>query len=158
MIKYAIDQHATAFPSKVLARDGGRHILNITLTADHDNGEFVGKGKWLELDRYEEGVPTSVEGIVQGQADNGEYYVEIVDAKNAYFVYQVPMIEETYNNNFKKESNFFNYGGKKADNIEGYTVRCYELAPLDIVAISEAGFNAKPTIGATVTLTGNKLG
>lgn len=150
MINYTIDQHATAFPSKVLSRDGGRHILNITLKADHDNGEFVGKGKWLELDRYEEDTPTSVEGIVREQADNGEYYVEIVDAKNAYFVYQVPMIEETYNNNFKKESNFFN--------AKGETVRCYELAPLDIIAISEAGFNSKPTIGATVTLTGNKLG
>lgn len=148
-IKYSIDQHATAFPSKVLAREGGKHILNITLTADHDNGEFVGKGAWQELDRYLEDVPTSVTGIVQAQADNGEYYVEIVDSKNAYFIYQVPMIEEDYNNNFMKESNFYN---KKND-----TVRCYELAPLDIIAISEAGFNAKPVIGATVTLTGNKL-
>lgn len=148
-ISYAIAQHATAFPSKVLAREGGKHILNITLTANHDNGEFVGKGAWQELDRYEEAAPTAVSGIVRGQADNGEYWVEIVSADNAYFVYQVPMIEEEYNNSFKKESNFYNKAGD--------TVRCYELAPLDIIAISEAGFGAKPSIGATVTLTGNKL-
>lgn len=150
MISYAISQHATAYPSKVLAREGGKHILNITLTKDHDNGEFVGKGAWLELDRYEEDVPTSAKGIVRGQAENGEYWVEITEANNAYFVYQVPMIEEEYNNNFKKESNFYN--------AKGDTVRCYELAPLDIIAISEAGFNSKPSIGATVTLSGNKLG
>ena len=148
-IRYAIEKHATAFPSKVLAREGGRHILNITLTADHDNGEFVGKGNWLELDRYEEAVPTSVKGIVREQADNGEFYVEITEATNAYFIYQVPMIEEEYNRNFMKESNFFNK--------EGETVRCYDLAPLDIIAISEEGFNTTPSVGATVTLSGNKL-
>ena len=149
-IKYAIEKHATAFPSKVLAREGGAHIYNITLTSDHDNGQFVGKGSWLELDRYEEGTPTSFEGIVREQASNGEYYVEVVSAVNAYFVYQVPMIEEEYNNNFKKESNFYN--------VKGDTVRCYELKPGDIIAISVEGFKAEPSKNdAAVELDGNIL-
>ena len=29
-IKYSIDTHAICFPSKLLAQNGGKHILNIT--------------------------------------------------------------------------------------------------------------------------------
>ena len=32
MIQMTIAKHAVAFPSKVLARDGGKHIYNIQLT------------------------------------------------------------------------------------------------------------------------------
>lgn len=144
-ISYSITQHAVAFPSKVLARDGGAHILNITLKENVDNGWFVGKGAFVELDRYEEAAPTSVSAKVLGKAANGNYYVEIVSTENAYFVYQVPMIEEEYNNVFKKESNFFNANGT--------TVRAYELKPLDVVEISASGFSATPSAdGVTVTL------
>lgn len=143
-ISYAIAQHATAFPSKVLAREGGKHILNITLTEDVDNGWFVGKGAWQELDRYVEAAPTAVTGTVVGQADNGEFYVEITSADNAFFVYQVPMIEEEYSRAFMKESNFFNANGD--------TVRAYELAPLDVIAISADGFSNKVAVGNTVSL------
>jgi len=161
MIRYNIEKHATAFPSKVLAREGGKHIYNITLSNDRDNGNFVAKGDWIELDRYEEGIPTTFEGIVQDQASNGEYYVEVVNPGDALFVYQVPMIEEEYNNAFKLEGNFFNPGPVKDSEgkviTEGATVRCYELAPGDIVAISVEGFTAAPTIGKGVELSGNKL-
>lgn len=150
MIRYTIQKHATAFPSKVLARTGGAHIYNVKLTQDHDNGTFVGKGTWLGLDLYEEAAPTAVNAIVREQAPNGEYYVEIVSTDNAYFVYQVPMIEEEYNNSFKLEENYFN--------AEEEVVRCYELKPGDIVAISDAGFASTPTVGATVTLNGVQLG
>lgn len=144
-ISYSIGQHAVAYPSKVLARDGGAHILNITLKENVDNGWFVGKGAFVELDRYEEAAPTSVSAKVLGKAANGNYYVEIVSTENAYFVYQVPMIEEEYNNTFKKESNFFNANGT--------TVRAYELKPLDVVEISASGFSATPSAsGVTVTL------
>lgn len=154
MISYSIGQHAVAFPSKVLARDGGAHILNITLKENVDNGWFVGKGAFVELDRYEEAAPTSVSAKVLGKAANGNYYVEIVSTENAYFVYQVPMIEEEYNNTFKKESNFFNAGSvNAAGKATGSTVRAYELKPLDIVEISASGFSATPSAdGVTVTL------
>lgn len=143
-IKYAIDQHAIAFPSKVLAREGGKHILNIELKENVDNGWFVGKGAFKELDLYEEAAPTSVTGKVVAKAANGNYYVEIVSTENALFVYQVPMIEEEYNNAFKKESNYFNANGT--------VVRAYDLAPYDVVEISAAGFEGAVNVSDTVTL------
>ncbi|MBQ0036698.1 MAG: hypothetical protein KBT35_07270 [Firmicutes bacterium] len=154
MIKYAIEKHASGFPSKVLARDGGAHILNLQLKEDTDNTWFIGKGAFVELDLYEEAAPTSFTGTVLGKAANGNYYVEVVSATNAFFVYQVPMIEEEYNNEFKKEGNFYNVGkvdsqGKAA----GDVVRSYELKPMDIIEVSAKGFKTVPSAdGVTVTL------
>ena len=139
MIQVNIAKHAVAFPSKVLARDGGKHIYNIQLAeaADKfvDNGWFVGKGDFIELDLYKEAAPTSFAGKVVGVAANGNFYVEVKSAENALFVYQVPMIEETYSNTFKKESNY--------TNAPTQVVRAYELAEGDIIEISADGFAGK---------------
>lgn len=152
-IKYAIDKHAVAFPSKVLAREGGAHILNIELKEDTDNGWFVGKGAFVELDHYEEAAAGTVTGTVVGKAANGNYYVEIATASNAFFVYQVPMIEEEYNNTFKKEENFYNFGGDTVKKIPGDVVRAYELKPYDVVEISANGFASEPSaLGVAVSL------
>lgn len=148
MIQMTIAKHAVAFPSKVLARDGGKHIYNIQLAeaADKfvDNGWFVGKGDFIELDLYKAAAPTSFEGTVVGVAANGNFYVEVKSAENALFVYNVPMIEETYNNNFKKESNY--------TNAPTQVVRAYELAVGDIVEISKEGFAGNVTVKDTVEL------
>ena len=137
MIQMTIAKHAVAFPSKVLARDGGKHIYNIQLAeaADKfvDNGWFVSKDKFIELDLYKAKAPTSFEGKVVGIAPNGNFYVEVKSAENALFVYQVPMIEETYSNTFKKESNY--------TNAPTQVVRAYELAVGDVVEISADGFS-----------------
>ena len=105
MIQVNIATHAVAFPSKVLASNGGKHIYNIQLAeaADKtvDNGMFVGKGDFVELDLYKAAAPTKFSGKVVGKASNGNFYVEVVDPGDALFVYQVPMIEETYSNTFK---------------------------------------------------------
>lgn len=136
MIQVNIAKHAVAFPSKVLARDGGKHIYNIQLeeatSAYVDNGWFVGKGEFVELDLYKAVAPTEFEGKVVGVASNGNFYVEVVKPGDALFVYQVPMIEETYSNTFKKESNY--------TNAPTQVVRAYELAVGDIVEISADGF------------------
>ena len=42
-IKYSIEKHAVAFPSKLLAQNGGKHIYNIELATDTDNGNLVVK-------------------------------------------------------------------------------------------------------------------
>ena len=42
MIQVNIAKHAVAFPSKVLARDGGKHIYNIQLA--EASGKFVDNG------------------------------------------------------------------------------------------------------------------
>ena len=148
MIQMNIAKHAVAFPSKVLARDGGKHIYNIQLAeaADKfvDNGWFVGKGDFIELDLYKAATPTSFEGTVVGVAANGNFYVEVKSAENALFVYQVPMIEETYNNNFKKESNY--------TNAPKQVVRTYELAVGDIVEISAEGFAGVVAVNDSVEL------
>ena len=148
MIQMTIAKHAVAFPSKVLARDGGKHIYNIQLAEASDkfvdNGWFVGKGDFIELDLYKAVAPTSFEGTVVGVAANGNFYVEVKSAENALFVYQVPMIEETYNNTFKKESNY--------TNAPKQVVRTYELAVGDIVEISADGFDGVVAVNDSVEL------
>ena len=148
MIQVSIAKHAVAFPSKVLARDGGKHIYNIQLaeaaSAYVDNGWFVGKGDFIELDLYKAAAPTTFDGKVVGIAANGNYYVEVVNPGDALFVYQVPMIEETYNNTFKKESNY--------TNAPTQVVRSYELAVGDIVEISADGFDGAVAVNDSVEL------
>lgn len=148
-IRYAIESHAWGAPAKVLAAEGGKHIYNVQISEDYDNTNFLSKNNWLSFDLYSEKAATGFSGIVREQAANGNYYVEVVDPGDALFVYNVPIIEEEFTNNFKKESNFFNAAGD--------VVRAYELAAGDILEISEAGFTAAPTIGATVAVSGKKL-
>ena len=148
MIQMNIAKHAVAFPSKVLASKGGKHIYNIQLAEASgkfvDNGWFVGKGDFVELDLYKAKAPTSFEGKVVGVAANGNYYVEVVNPGDALFVYQVPMIEETYNNTFKKESNY--------TNAPTQVVRSYELAVGDILEISAEGFDGAVAVNNDVEL------
>ena len=148
MIQVNIAKHAVAFPSKVLASKGGKHIYNIQLAEASDkfvdNGWFVGKGDFVELDLYKAVAPTTFDGKVVGVAANGNYYVEVKSAENAFFVYQVPMIEETYNNTFKKESNY--------TNAPTQVVRSYELAVGDIVEISADGFDGAVEVKDEVEL------
>lgn len=148
MVQISIAKHAVAFPSKVLARDGGKHIFNIQLAEATDkfvdNGWFVSKNNFIELDLYSAKAPTSFEGKVVAVAPNGNYYVEVVTPGDALFVYQVPMIEETYNNNFKKESNY--------TNAPKQVVRTYELAVGDILEISAEGFDGVVAVNDDVEL------
>lgn len=147
-IRYAIESHAWGAPAKVKSAIAG-HIYNVQLSEDTDNTNFVARDEWLSFDLYSDKDASDFEGIVREQLPNGNYAVEVVDPGDALFVYNVPIIEEDFTNNFKKESNFFN--------AEGDVVRAYELAVGDILEISEAGFTAAPTVGATVTLSGRKL-
>ena len=148
-IKYAIESHAWGSPAKVLAAEGGKHIYNVQISEDYDNTNFLARDSWISLELYSDKAATTFSGIVREQAANGNYYVEVVNPGDALFVYNVPIIEEEWTNTFKKESNFYNAAGD--------VVRAYELAVGDILEISEAGFTAKPTVGATVSLSGKKL-
>lgn len=143
-IKYAIEQHATAYPSKCLASDGGKHIFNIHATEDVDNGFFVGKGDWESFDLYAEAAPTSATGIVVDVAANGNYYVEIKSADNALMVYTLPLVEEGNTEKFKAASNFYNASGD--------VLRAYELAVGDIVELSAMAFSGAVAKGDAVSL------
>lgn len=149
-IKYNIEKHATAFPSKVLAHEGGAHIFNIELTAACDNGNIVRKGEWLSLDLYGEAAASTMKGIIRQQATNGNWYVEITEnPDHELFVYQVPMIAEEWTNSFKKESNFYNEAGD--------VVRAYDLVAGDIVEVSALGFTGTPVADKEVTVASKKF-
>lgn len=147
-INYNIEKHATGFPSKVLAQEGGKHIYNVKITTDTDNGNFVARGDYLSLDLYEEKDVETFTGIVREKAGNGNWYVEVVTPGDALFVYNKPLIAEEWTNSFKKESNFYNVAGE--------VVRAYELAVGDMLEISAEGFSGTPSEGANVTGISNK--
>ncbi len=145
MISYKIEQHAVAFPSKLLAQNGGKHIYNITLTSDTDNGNLVARGAFEDLDRYTEAAVSEFSGKIQKQASNGNWYVEVVNPGDALLVYMEAMIS----NEFKAEPNFYN--------AKGEVVRGYELAVGDVFEVSELGFTGTPSEGATVSCSDKKL-
>ena len=68
-IKIAIEKHAYAFPSKVLAGNGGEHILNIELTEATDNGVVMEVGAYKSFDNYMAGGdPATYEGKIVDKA------------------------------------------------------------------------------------------
>lgn len=149
MIKYSIEQHASAYPSLMLAQNGGKHIYSLLLDKDADNGQVVAKDAWQGHQYYSVKESTGVEGIILDQAENGNWYVEITAEGDGLFIYQVPMIAEEWTKTFQKESNFYNEAGE--------IVRGYEMAKGDIVEVSELGFVGTPVKGATVTVANRKF-
>lgn len=148
-IKYSIEKHAVAFPSKLLAQNGGKHIYNVELATDTDNGNLVARGAFIDLDLYEEAAATTFEGVIQKKAANGNWYVEVKNPGDALFVYMQAFIAEEWTNKFKKESNFYNAAGE--------TVRAYELAVGDVFEVSAEGFTGTPEAGKTVSVADKKL-
>ena len=148
-IKYSIEKHAVAFPSKLLAQNGGKHIYNIELATDTDNGNLVKRGSFIDLDLYEEDAAATFEGVIQKQAANGNWYVEVVNPGDALFVYMQAFIAEEWTNKFKAESNFYNAAGD--------IVRGYELAVGDVFEVSAEGFTGTPEAGKTVSVAAKKL-
>ena len=143
MIKYTIEKHAVAFPSKVIARNGGEHIYNIQLTTATDNGAFVAKGDYVELDLYKEAAATAINAKIQDKASNGQWVVEITDNTDVLCVYNPALIAEDYNNQFKQESNFFMGPGEIG--------RGYGLHRGDILLCSDENFSGTPVKGAVIT-------
>lgn len=139
-IQYAITKFPFGTVAKALCSDGGKHIYNITLSENTPDGVFVGKGAFIELDRYAEVAAGSVTGNIVGRAANGNYYVEIDSCdEGTLFVYEVPMIEEEWSKDFLDENNFYNKSGA--------TVRAGQLAPGDVIELNAAalGLTTAPT-------------
>lgn len=149
MINYKIDEHAVAFPSKLVAQNGGEHIYNIELETDTDNGNLVAKGDFIELDLYKEAAVTSFAGKILDKSVRGHWYVEVVTPGDALLVYSEPLIAEEWTNRFKDEKNFYNAAGE--------TARCYALHAGDVFEVSEIGFTGTPAKGASVSCTNKKL-
>lgn len=144
MIKYQIEKHGVCYTSKVLAAQGGKHIYNIKISANRDNGAVVAKGAWGGMEYYEEKASSDVAGVVLEQAANGNWYVEITNPGDGIVLRNVPIIAEEFTKNFQKEENFFNG--------QGEIVRGYELAVGDILELSEACFTGVPQAKKTLTI------
>lgn len=149
-IKFEIEKHAYCFPTKVLAGNGGEHILNIELTNDADNGSIVAVGDYVSFDNYKEAAaPAEYSAKIVDVAADGNFYVEVVEPADAVLIYEVPVIaEQNYDSRFKAIKNFYN--------VKGDVVRGYVLHKHDIYELSEEGFTGTPEVGKTVTITGRK--
>jgi len=144
-IKYSIDSHNVAFPSKVRSGMCG-HVLNCYITEDTDNGELVGVTNWHGYDEYNTTTaPSDFAGVIRGQAANGHWYIEVTNAGStpAVFIHQPVVIAEDFTRSFTRESNFYN----PAESV----VKGYVLSVLDIIEESDVIFSGTPAVDKAVT-------
>ena len=134
--------HNEAFPSRLLAANGGGHIFDIELTADHDNGELVGRGDYIKLGTYKEAAAPTFAGKIVEQAANGNWYVEVTEATEALWIlmpeitpYDIPQTENP----------------KAWVNKTGDVVKGYSLVKGDIFEMSNEGFQGEPAVGKAVS-------
>lgn len=145
-IKLNIEKFPVAYPSKVVAREGGAHMYSLQHTDDAWNGAVVAKGDYVSLDLYKAKDAVKVNAKIVDVAANGNFYVEIqedIPATEALIVYNPPVIEEEYSNAFKVESNF--YIPKEMEE------RAYPLREGDIWELSKEAFTGTPVVGSKIT-------
>lgn len=143
-------KHAVCGLTKLSATKYGKHIFNIKIEADLDNGSIVAMGDLVAgtLDTYVAKDSTGFSGVVDGKAANGNYYVRVVDPGDALLLHNPELIYEEYTTAMQHASNFFN--------AKGDIVRGFQLEVGDVFELSAEGFVAEPTVGATVTVDSTK--
>jgi len=139
------EKHAVAGSTDLLATNGGRHIFNVKLTEDMDNGCIIGIGDFKSMEYYEQAAAGTFTAKIIGKASNGNFYVQVetVDDKTV-LVLQNPLTYEEYTSKLKEESQFYNE--------KGDIVRCYGLAPMDVFEVSAEAFTADNTPEVTKEL------
>lgn len=145
-IKVNIEKFGTAFPSKMVCREGGAHMYSIQHDGDLWNGAVIAKGDYVSLDLYKEGTATTINAKIVDTAANSNFYVEILEdipATQALLVYNPPVIEEEYNKAFQLESNFYIPAEMEA--------RAYTLREGDIIELSKECFEGTPAVGSTIS-------
>lgn len=145
---YNTTVHAVAGSSKLKATVCG-HIYNIVAAANIDNGCIVGKGDYISPEKYEEAAATTFTGTIIERAANGNWYVEVTSAENAYLVLTPPVLYQETPSYLANEKYFYN----AKDDI----MRCYELVPGDIFELSAEGFTGTPAKDAEVEVASKKL-
>lgn len=140
--------HNEAFPSRLLAANGGGHIFDIELTADHDNGVLVGRGDYIKLGTYKEAAAPTFAGKIVEQAANGNWYVEVTDATEALWIL-MPEISpyEAIPQTLDPKA----WVNKKGDVVKGYS-----LVKGDIFEMSVEGFQGEPAVGKIVSFADGK--
>ena len=140
------NKHAVAGSTRLAAttETGGEGIMDLKITLDLDNGTIIGKGNYVAGQVYAMTAPTAFTGkILSEKAANGNWYVEVATATNAYLVLQVPVTYYDFNSQAKAESTFYNANGD--------IVRAYKLYPGDVFELSSEGFDGTPAANATVS-------
>ena len=139
------NKHAVAGSTRLAATTatGGDGIQDIKITLDLDNGTIIGKGAYIAGEVYAMTAATKFAGtILTEKAANGNWYVEVTEADNAYLVLTTPVTYYDYTSQMKAESTFCNE--------KGDIVRAYKLHVGDVFELSTEGFDGTPTAGATV--------
>lgn len=140
------NKHAVAGSTRLAAttETGGEGIMDLKISKDLDNGCIIGKGTYVGGQVYNMTAPTAFTGkILADKAANGNWYVEVVTATNAYLVLQVPVTPYNYTKQMEAESTFYNANGD--------IVRAYKLFPGDVFELSKEGFDGTPAANATVS-------
>lgn len=150
MIDVRTNKHIVAFPTKVAAASGSPHQYNVKLDADRDNGTLlVRSAAWDSFDCYAENTSATITfaGLIQNQAANGNWYIEVTAATTALFVYNSP-VSEYGEKIFQDEDLFYNKAGD--------VVRAYALSVGDIIEVSALAFNGTPAKNTAVTYVAGK--
>ena len=137
-------KHAVAGSTRLTATKtvGGHGICDIRITLDLDNGSIVGKGALEKGQVYAMAAPTTFAGKIIDKAANGNWYVEVTSAENAYLVLTTPITYYDYTAAMRDESTFYNANGD--------IVRAYSLFVGDIFELSAEGFLGTPAKNAVV--------
>ena len=139
-----IQKHAVAGSTRLTATKavGGHGIQDIKISVDLDNGSIIGRGALVAGEVYAMAAPTTFAGKIIDKAANGNFYVEVTEAENAYLVLTPPLTYIDYTNSMRDEATFYN----AANDI----VRAYPLFVGDVFELSVAGFDGDPVKDATV--------
>ena len=137
-------KHAVAGSTRLVGTKavGGHGICDIRITLDLDNGSIIGKGALEKGEVYAMAAPTTFAGKIIDKAANGNWYVEVTSAENAYLVLTVPVTYYDYTHAMRDESTFYNANGD--------IVRAYKLFEGDVFELSAEGFLGTPAKNAVV--------
>lgn len=145
-----VTKHGVVFPSKVLAENGGEHIFDVKLTAAMDNGCVISRSStWAsgEFDVYTQAAaPNGFAGLIQAQAANGNWYVEITAPNGGLVIYNSEILPRD-DEDLSQISMFYNANGD--------VVQAIETHRGDIFEFSAECFTTTPTstsIGKAVTV------
>lgn len=142
----SIVKHAVAGSTRLAATTatGGDGIVDLKISKDLDNGCIIGKGSFVAGQVYNMAAPTTFTGKVIDKAANGNWYVEVLTATNAYLVLTVPVTYYDFTKEMRDEATFYNKNGD--------IVRAYKLVPGDVFELSDEGFDGTAAKNASVSV------
>ena len=149
MVDISTNKHIVGFPAKVAAGSGSPHQFNMVISVDTDNGTLCTLGEYVKFDTFKAGAaPSGFEGTILEKSTNGNWWVQVVNADGAIFLYNTP--KSPYPEEELRDEKLY-YNGKD----EG-TVRGYSLIATDVIEISDEGFTGTPAEKKAVTYSGGK--